>query len=135
MSGVLFDTHALVWLMEDAPSLGHRSAGLADELRVTDELLVSAISFWELGLLQNRGRVALDRPVRAWRRSVLDYGVIEIPLSGAAGILATELEGLPGDPADRMIVATALEEGATLVTADARILTWPGTLARHDART
>ena len=135
MSGVLFDTHALVWLMEDVPSLGRRSAELADEMRVTDELLVSAISFWELGLLQNRGRIAFDRPMLAWRQRVLDYGVIEVPMTGVVGILATELQGLPRDPADRMITASAIEVGATLVTADVVILAWTGTLARPAART
>ena len=135
MSAVLLDTHALVWLMADDASLGRRSGELAEEARTTDGLFVSAVSFWELAMLSARGRVTLDRPVRAWRHSVLALGIDEVPLSGSLGILATELEGFPADPADRMIAATAMEAGATLVTADASILAWTGHLIRHDART
>lgn len=47
---------------------------------------------------------------------------------------SVELDGLPKDPADRPIVATALRMGAGLLTADGSILVWPGPLARHDAR-
>jgi PIN domain nuclease of toxin-antitoxin system len=135
LSGVLLGTHAVVWLMEGITTLGSRSRALAHEARSRDELLVSAVSFWELAMLYERGRVALPRPVGTWRRQVLDYGVIEVPFSGSTGILAAELDGLPRDPADRMIAATVFETGATLVTADDTILNWTATLSRHDART
>ena len=55
-------------------------------------------------------------------------------MSGKIGILAAELENFPRDPADRIITMTALTRGATLITADARILAWQGQLARLDAR-
>ena len=135
MSGVLLDTHALVWLSDADPRLGPRSLSLADDALNGEELLVSAISFWEVALLAARGRVRLGQPVASWRRGLMGLGLIEVPLSGIVGILATELEGLPADPADRMITATAMEEGATLVTADANLLAWTGHLTRHDART
>ena len=135
MSGVVLDTHAVVWLMSGNPAMGLPSKELIREARRVDGVMMSAISFWELGLLRARGRIELEQPVRAWRRRVLETGVIELPVTGAVGILATELEGFPADPADRMIAATAMEAGATLVTADASILAWTGHLIRHDART
>ena len=55
-------------------------------------------------------------------------------MTGQIGILAGELDGLPGDPADRIITATALLRGHTLLTADQRILGWSGTVRRQDAR-
>ena len=64
----------------------------------------------------------------------MDLGIEEFPVSGDIGILATELEGMPADSADRIIIATALTRGATLITADANILEWNGKLARHNAR-
>jgi len=131
----VLDTHAVVWLMSGNPAMGLRSKELIREAREVDGVMMSAISFWELGLLRARGRIELEQPVRAWRRRVLETGVIELPVTGAVGILATELEGFPADPADRMIAATAMEAGATLVTADANILAWTGHLIRHDART
>ena len=73
-------------------------------------------------------------PTGEWRQTALSLGISELPLTGDIGIRAVELGGLPGDPADRMITATALARGATLITADLRILEWTGRLARHDAR-
>ena len=60
-------------------------------------------------------------------------GLIEIPVDGDIAIRANELTGLHADPADRLIIATALG-GHTLVTADARLLSWSGRLTRMDAR-
>ncbi len=133
VSGVLLDTYALVWLVEGVERLGPESRRLADDAAKQEELLVSAITFWEVAMLAQRERLVLTRPVAEWRRSVLEIGIAEAPLSGHIGILATELDGLPQDPADRMIVATAMEHGATLVTADRPLLGWPGGLPRHDA--
>jgi len=58
----------------------------------------------------------------------------EWPLSGAIGIGAVDLDGLHADPADRWIVATALDLGAELLTADERLLAWKGPLCCVDAR-
>jgi PIN domain nuclease of toxin-antitoxin system len=67
------------------------------------------------------------------RRIVLDSGIHEAPLTGDIAILAGNLEGLHGDPADRFIVATAIARDATLITADQRLLGWRSKLKRHDA--
>ena len=64
---------------------------------------------------------------------MLGFGIEEVPVTGEIGIMAAELEDFPADPADRIIAATALTLGATLVTADRRILDWNGQLSRHDA--
>jgi PIN domain nuclease of toxin-antitoxin system len=63
----------------------------------------------------------------------MNSGLNEIPLDGAIGIRAGQLADMHGDPADRIIVATALA-GHTLVTSDRQILAWPGALERIDAR-
>ncbi len=65
----------------------------------------------------------------AWRRDLLAQGLVEIPVTGAIAVRASQLADMHGDPADRIIVATALE-GHQLVTADQRILEWPGQLRR-----
>ena len=92
---------------------------------------VSAISFWEVALLERR--FAPGVPMPEWRRAFLSRGLIEVPLAGDMAIRATELEGLSADPADRMIAATALIQDATLLTADRRILEWDGPLKTSDA--
>ena len=81
-----------------------------------------------------RRRVGIRRPLQSWRRELLSAGLVEFPVNGEIGIVAAELENLHGDPADRFILATALAHDATLVTADHRLLDWPGKLSRLDAR-
>ena len=83
-------------------------------------------------MLVDKGRIRLDDNIQAWRREHLEQGVVEIPVDGEIGIRATELPGFHADPADRLIVATALA-GHRLVTSDHRILGWPGRLSRLDA--
>ena len=78
------------------------------------------------------GRFDLFADPEAWRRDLLAQGLVEIPVSGLIGVRAGLLAGLRGDPADRLIVATALE-GHQLLTADSQILEWPGKLNRIDA--
>ena len=70
--------------------------------------------------------------LEAWRRDLLNQGLIEIPVDGVIAARAGLLTDMHGDPADRIIVATALE-GHQLVTADQRILHWSGHLSRLDA--
>jgi PIN domain nuclease of toxin-antitoxin system len=64
----------------------------------------------------------------------LSLGVREVPLSAEMAIRASEFENLHNDPIDRLIVATAVVEGATLLTADGKILSWSGAVRRQDAR-
>ena len=71
--------------------------------------------------------------MRSWRATLLDDGLVEIPVDGEIGIRANGLVNFHAGPADRIIVATALG-GHHLVTADQRILEWPGNLRRLDAR-
>jgi PIN domain nuclease of toxin-antitoxin system len=131
---ILLDTHALIWLTEGQPELGDKARHLADEALANDDLGISAITFWEIAMLHQRGRIQLVQPVEAWRRTLVDRGLREWPLTGEVGIAAATLVDFHPDPADRFITATALLHGATLVTADDRILTWSGTLRRHNAR-
>ena len=84
-------------------------------------------------MLRDKGRIGFPDDVLAWRRDLLARGWREIPITGEIAAIAGVLAGMPGDPADRLIVATALQ-GHVLVTADRRILGWPGTLSRLDAR-
>lgn len=131
---ILLDTHVLIWLTEGAAPLGARTRQLADEALAVDHLGVSAITFWETAMLHQRERIQLMQPVQMWRQTLIDQGVIEIPLTGEVGIVAATLTDFHADPADRFITATALLHGATLVTADSRILAWSGILQRHNAR-
>jgi len=81
-----------------------------------------------------RGRISGPHTVRDWRARLLSLGVLEAVVSADIAVLAAELDGLHGDPIDRIIVATAIVESALLLTADRRILDWPGSMRRQDAR-
>lgn len=134
MNPVVLDTHALVWLLAGDDNLGAGARRLADAAAREDGLLVSAISFWEVAMLSQRGRLSLTVPPSVWRRQALQLGVRESPVTGEIGVAAAKLEGFHPDPADRMIAATALFHGAVLVTADSMVLLWKGSLERLDAR-
>lgn len=114
--------------------MGFTARRLADAGIVAGDLAISAISFWEIALLVRKERLRIRQALAVWRRDLLQRGVIELPLGDATCLAAAELEDFHADPADRLIVATAQELGATLLTADEKILAWPGRLDRRDAR-
>lgn len=84
-------------------------------------------------MLIEKGRLRMSRDLDAWRADLLAVGLQELSVTGEIGMRAARLAEFHGDPADRLIVATALQQGAGLMTADKGILGWPGTLERHDA--
>ena len=133
MSTVI-DTNALIWYVDGDNSLGSTARRTIDQALWEGSLFVSSFSFWEIGMLLGKGRLRREVSARIWHQTALSLGVEEIPLTGEIGILSTEIEGLPNDPADRIIAATAVRIGATLVTADKKLLLWDGPLVRRDAR-
>jgi PIN domain nuclease of toxin-antitoxin system len=130
---LLLDTHVLIWMVLATRQVGRRARAMIDRALARDSLLLSAVSFWEVARLVRDGRFEIDSEPGAWRKGVLDGGFQEIALDGDIGIRAADLGGMSGDPIDRFIVATALARGAALVTADESILSWRGSLIRHDA--
>jgi PIN domain nuclease of toxin-antitoxin system len=72
--------------------------------------------------------------LNVWRFELLQTGLLEIPLQGSTAIRAGQLISFHGDPVDRMIVSTAIENSATLITADEKILGWDGLLQKNFPR-
>lgn len=131
---ILVDTHALVWFVGGQSDLGPMAREMIEIALKGDAGFVLAMSFWELAMLRVKGRLNFETSVAVWRKATLDQGFIESRVTGDIGIAAAELEDFHADPADRFIVASAVLNGLTLITADRRILDWPGQLRRHDAR-
>ncbi len=129
---ILLDTHVLLWHGRGDRRLGRRARRVVERALPRRRVAVSAISFWEIAMRVHSGRLDVLMDPEALRRDLLAQGLVEIPVNGVIGIRAGVLPGLHGDPADRLIVATALE-GHELLTADRRILDWPGKLSRIDA--
>lgn len=126
---ILLDTHILIYLLFDEARLGRQARQLIDTAWSDSNVAVSAITFWEVAMLHEKGRMTLLRNIESWRDSLFDDGLVEIPVDGKIGIRANALPDFHADPADRIIVATALE-GHQLITADRRILGWTGRLDR-----
>ena len=126
---MLLDTHVLLWHERGDHRLGPQARREVESSWLANDAAVSAISFWEVGMQVRKGRLGFHLDVDAWRRDLLRLGLVEIPVDGAIAARAGLLQDIHGDPADRLIVATALE-GHRLVTADRRVLAWPGRLTR-----
>ena len=130
---ILLDTQVLIWMRFGTRQLGRQTRQRIDRALHESDAVVSAISFWEIALLHEKRRLTLLRDIAAWRRTLLQEGLVEIPVDGEIGIRANTLADFHADPADRLIVATALVGGHQLVTADRLILAWAGPLRRLDA--
>ncbi len=130
---ILLDTHVLLWSRAGDALLGPGAREAIDDAWRQGELAASAVTFFEAAMLHERGRFSLAGDVDQWRRTLLDEGLTEIPTTGAIATRATALADPPGDWVDRIIVATALD-GHTLLTADPRLLDWPGDIETLDAR-
>jgi len=131
---ILLDTHAAIWFVTNNSNLGANARAKARSALTDAALFVSAITFWEIAFLVIRRRLRPLRSPAEQRMTVLEAGVQELPITGEIAILAVELGNLPGDPADRFIVATAITHGATLITADEALLAWRHSLVRLAAR-
>ncbi|MXW24020.1 MAG: type II toxin-antitoxin system VapC family toxin [Chloroflexi bacterium] len=133
---ILLDTHVLLWLRLGSPRLGSRARRLLGHAWADGDAAVSTITFWEIGLLVAKGRLEVDIDVESWRFELLTDGLIEVPVRGDIAARSGVLPDMHGDPGDRIITATAITvPGCRLLTADERLLDWPGRLDRLDART
>lgn len=121
---IVLDTHVLLWVAAKSDRLGQRAARRIDRALHDDELALSAFSFWEVATLLDRGRLRLRGGAEGLRAGMLRMGVRELPVDGEIAILAANLRSFHGDPADRIIGATALAHRATLITADEALLRW-----------
>lgn len=121
---ILLDTHAWVWWVSNPELMSPAARLAADEAACKRELHVSTISSWELAMLVEKGRLALSLDVRDWiaRCEALPF-ITFVPLSNAIAVESVRLPGfMHANPADRIVVATAMSLGARLVTKDEKIL-------------
>jgi PIN domain nuclease of toxin-antitoxin system len=122
---IVLDTHAWLWWVSEPARLG-RAAGRA--IQESRRIGIPAICCLEVAVAAARGRITLDRPPLEWMHDALHLPRVELmPLLPAVAVKAAELPAsFPGDPADRLIVATAILQSALLITKDERVRTYPG---------
>lgn len=126
-SSLLLDTHAWIWVCLGHDKMAKSASRKAIEKAFREHrLAVSAISLWEVAILEAKGRLALAEPCQDWLEQAVAKLQIEIvPLSVDIAVESSRLPGgFHGDPADRLIVATARKNRYTLVTQDSLILSY-----------
>jgi len=121
---VVLDTHVWIWTMTADPRLDKRFQFQFEKILKTQGVLLSPMSIWELGRLVDKGRIEIDMDVLDWVDQALDTEGLQLHiLTPRILIQSTRLPGLlHGDPVDRLLIATAHEEKAVLVTCDKKIL-------------
>ncbi len=136
---LVLDTHVWVWMVEGtAGVLGAPAIEAIEDAGRRGAVRVSAISVWEVAMLEARGRISLSRPIDDWVRAALRAGGISLlALTPELALASTRLPGTPhGDPCDRMLMASARVSGGRLATCDQEILRYSrsGQVGVLDAR-
>jgi len=123
MSPLLLDTNAAIWLSRDELKAS-ASERLDEAARVGIATYLSSITAWEIGLLVSRNRLSLGTTPQRWFARILAMPNVHLAeLSPDILIASSFLPGTPPrDPADRIILATARDLGATLITRDRALL-------------
>ena len=135
---ILLDTQVLVWFVQEDKRLKDAAKLLIEQEAPADEAMISPISFWEVAMLVDKGKLPLGHRPLDWMEAILDGVGFKIePLAPIIAIDAGSLPGdIHGDSADRIIVATARNLGCPLLTTDHKILDYAeaGHVQAIDAR-
>lgn len=120
----LLDTHVLFWWTTEPARLAPAQRRVLDQTEASGASLgISAITLWELAMLASRERIQAPGPIDVWLAELERDPAIEVlSITGRISFESVQLGSrFPGDPADRIIAATAICHGLTLLTADRRI--------------
>lgn len=113
---LILDTHALYWWVNRTPDKLEQHQ--IDAIETAESLAVSAMTCWEMAWLVKHGRIVLKLPVSSWLDQVEANGVAIIPVSRSIAESAVLLPEHHKDPVDRIIIATAIQHQAQLVSVD-----------------
>ena len=121
---LLLDTQLLLWAAGQPERLSARAKRQLND--PANELLFSAASIWEITIKTSLGRDDFRVEPRVLRRGLLDNGYVELPVTSEHAVNVDALPALHKDPFDRLLLAQALVEGITLLTADAQLARYRG---------
>ena len=120
---IVLDTHAWIWWVSNPEFLSVKAKQIIDEAATNRNVLISSISTWEVAILVSRGRLNLTMSPDDWVAASEALPFFDfVPVSNSIALKSVQLPGvLHNDPADRIIIATAISMGAVLVTKDEKI--------------
>lgn len=123
---ILLDTHVMLWVLLKPEEISEAVRKTISSAQSNYRLFLSSISLWEIAMLRSKKRINIYEPIKNFLQSIESIrGIDIINISSAIAAESTLLiDGFHGDPADRIIVATAVNNGATLLTRDRKILSW-----------
>lgn len=121
---LLLDTQLLLWAAGQPERLSARAKRQLND--PNNELLFSAVSLWEVTIKSGLGRDDFRVEPRVLRRALLDNGYVELPVTSEHAVNVDALPLLHKDPFDRLLLAQALVEGITLLTADVQLARYRG---------
>ncbi len=121
---LLLDTHLLLWAADESEQMPATARTLIEQRE--NELFFSAASLWEIAIKLGLGRPDLHVDARVLRRSLLDNGYNELPITSEHAVTIDVLPPIHKDPFDRILIAQAMTEGITLLTADSLVARYPG---------
>ena len=121
---LLLDTHLLLWAAGPCERLSEVARAMIES--PDNELFFSAASLWEIAIKRGLGRDDFQVDTRLLRRALLDNGYHELPITSAHAVAIDVLPSLHKDLFDRLLLAQAMVEGITLLTADAVVAQYPG---------
>ncbi len=126
MKGLLLDTHVWIWLMEGVSALSSKHQKLINDSAQHGQVCIAAISMWEVSMLAMKEQIILEKPILAWIQEAINLPGIEVKaLSPEIAAESCQLpDGFHGDPADRLIIATARLHSLTLLTHDEKIMNY-----------
>jgi PIN domain nuclease of toxin-antitoxin system len=121
---ILLDTHALIWFVNEDPQM---PAALWNKINKEKQILVSAISAWEIAMLVEKERLLLTMTIAEWLKTAgLYFPLTWLDLDVEICLKSTQLPGnFHQDPADRFIAASTLLNQATLITKDEKLRSYP----------
>jgi len=124
---IVLDTHAWVWFVSNPELLSKKAKRTIERAVVDNNVFISSISAWEVALLTSKKRLLLSMEVDDWiKKSEMLPFVNFMPVDNSIAVKSVNLpQPFHGDPADRIIIATAISLGASLITKDERILKYP----------
>ena len=124
----LLDTHLLLWAAGEPAQLPQAARSLLDDPQ--NELLFSAASLWEVTIKRGLGRADCRVDSHLLRRGLLDNGYVELSITSEHAVAVDGLPAIRKDPFDRILVAQAIAEGITLLTADPVVAQYPGPIKK-----